>query len=346
MNDLWTYLAECKKPIVMYGMGNGADKILAVLDKYNISVSDFFASDGFVRGQSFHNKRVLSFSEIKEKYKDFIILLSFGSDRPEVLKVIYEMSEKFEMYAPDVPLFGDHLFNADFYEKNKEKIKIAESLLSDDFSKAVFNDVISYKLSGRIDLLRRSFSERSEIFGTLLCPRSYRTYVDLGAYNGDTIRELLAYGGSPEKIIAFEPDRRNFKKLSGFASDMPSVELYNCAAWSSECELYFNSEGNRNSGICEKGTAVRALSLDSIPLAHFADYIKYDVEGSEREALAGSAGIIKERRPDLLVSLYHRSEDIFELVHYVKRLCPEYKLYIRRFEYVPAWDVCLIATVR
>ena len=29
--DLWQYLAESDKPIVMYGMGNGADKILAEL---------------------------------------------------------------------------------------------------------------------------------------------------------------------------------------------------------------------------------------------------------------------------------------------------------------------------
>ena len=28
--DLWQYLSETDKPIVMYGMGNGADKILAV----------------------------------------------------------------------------------------------------------------------------------------------------------------------------------------------------------------------------------------------------------------------------------------------------------------------------
>jgi peptidoglycan/xylan/chitin deacetylase (PgdA/CDA1 family) len=52
-------------------MGNGADKILDVLDAHGITVSDFFASDGFVRGHSFHGKRVLSFSEIKEKYEKY-----------------------------------------------------------------------------------------------------------------------------------------------------------------------------------------------------------------------------------------------------------------------------------
>ena len=77
--DLWSYLEQTDKPIVMYGMGNGADKILERLDARNIEIADFFASDGFVRGHSFHGKTVLSFSEIKEKYPDFIILLSFAS---------------------------------------------------------------------------------------------------------------------------------------------------------------------------------------------------------------------------------------------------------------------------
>ena len=64
--DIWQRLASTDKTVVMYGMGNGADKILAVCEKKGITVSDFFASDGFVRGHSFHGKVVLSYSEIKE----------------------------------------------------------------------------------------------------------------------------------------------------------------------------------------------------------------------------------------------------------------------------------------
>ena len=54
-----------------------ADKIIGVCTRYGIEISDFFASDGFVRGQLFHGKTVLSFSQIKEKYgKDFIELIN------------------------------------------------------------------------------------------------------------------------------------------------------------------------------------------------------------------------------------------------------------------------------
>ena len=63
--DLWEYLQATDKTVVMYGMGNGADKILAVCAQYGIEVADFFASDGFVRGHSFHGKTVLSYSAVK-----------------------------------------------------------------------------------------------------------------------------------------------------------------------------------------------------------------------------------------------------------------------------------------
>ena len=69
-NDLWTYLANTAKPIVMYGMGNGADKILKVCDEKGIEIKDFFASDGFVRGHSFHGKRVLSYTATTGGYGD------------------------------------------------------------------------------------------------------------------------------------------------------------------------------------------------------------------------------------------------------------------------------------
>ena len=37
--DLWSYLQTVKKPIVLYGMGNGADKIIDVLKANNIEIS-------------------------------------------------------------------------------------------------------------------------------------------------------------------------------------------------------------------------------------------------------------------------------------------------------------------
>ena len=116
------------------------------------------------------------------------------------------------------------------------------------------------------------------------------------------------------------------------------------AAWNEDTEIDFGDEGNRNSGICAKAktVTVSARSLDSVLGGASVDYIKYDVEGAEKQAIEGCKNTIKRYRPRLLVSAYHRSEDIFALPLQIHALCPEYKLYYRRSRYVPAWDLNLL----
>ena len=91
--DMWDILAEEKRPIVVYGMGNGADKLFSRFEKYKIRVADVFASEGFVRGHSFRGYRVKSFSEIKESYFDFVIVLSFASGREEVIDMLADIAD-------------------------------------------------------------------------------------------------------------------------------------------------------------------------------------------------------------------------------------------------------------
>jgi len=347
--DFWSYLSLANKPILMYGMGNGADKILKVCESYGIEIADFFASDDFVRGHSFHGKVVLSYSAAKEKYGDFIVLLSFATSLPEVLENIKRIAAEEELYAPDVPVFGDELFNMQFFCEHREEFEKAYSMLEDERSRFVYENVINYKLSGKIEYLFACDDVESEVVSSLLRPCNVNSYVDLGAYNGDTIRSLMGYTDSLEEVIAFEPDRRNFKKLSEWAANVskPNIKAYKLGAWSHKDTLFFDASGNRNANLSTEGgaklTEVDVDSLDSIACGKKIDYIKYDVEGSEYEALTGSRDTIAKHTPKLLVSVYHRSEDLFRLPLLVKDLNPEYKLYLRKLRYVPAWDLNLYA---
>ena len=53
--DLWEYLAKERRPVALYGTGDGADKIISVLERYGLKdlIIAVFASDGFVRDRSF-----------------------------------------------------------------------------------------------------------------------------------------------------------------------------------------------------------------------------------------------------------------------------------------------------
>ena len=96
---LFDYLKSVSTPIFLYGMGNGADKIIEQCEKRNIKIEGIFASDEFVRGQTFHGMTVQSYSQVRSKHSDIIILLCFGSSLPDVLDRIYALANQNELYA-------------------------------------------------------------------------------------------------------------------------------------------------------------------------------------------------------------------------------------------------------
>lgn len=359
--DLWEYLSETEKTVVLYGMGNGADKILAVLSERKIPVGGVFASDGFARGNLFHGMPVRTWSDIKEAYgkENVIVLLSFGTSRPEVMENILRIRAEAELYAPDVPAFGDTLFTRAFYEEHAEDFFAARALLSDDESRRIFDNVLSYKLSGDIGYLLDAENDENDIWQTIIRPETIRTAADLGAYNGDTVRQLLSVAnGNIDTVWAMEPDARNYKKLEAYAESETRARVIpvNAGAWNEETTLFFDKSGNRNASFEQnrsqtladrpaKVSEVKAQPLDSVLDGARVDYIKYDVEGSEREALDGSQKTLTAHSPTLLVSLYHRSEDLFALPLHIQKIAPHYRgFYLRRLRGIPAWDLNLYVT--
>ncbi len=352
--DVWHRMQNTTKPIVMYGMGNGADKILAVMEKYGIEVADFFASDGFVRGHSFHGKRVLSYKEVTEKYKDMLVVISFASALPEVLERFYEISEAYETVAPDVPVSGNTLFTMEYYQEHAADFENVYRMLADEESQMIFSNILEYKISGKIEYLKDAISDEQKVNDEIICPKDIHAYADLGAYNGDTVRRMLDIAKNLKTVYAMEPDIRNYKKLQKYAEEekRATVYAYPFAAWNKRETLTFRVQGNRNSTLSQNGTdgipvvqskerIVAAESVDAILREKPVDYMKFDVEGAELQALEGSANTIKTYYPRLLVSLYHRSEDLFALPLLIHEMAPRYRFYLRRFPYVPAWDINL-----
>ena len=345
--DMWDTLARESRPIVVYGMGNGADKLIERFKKYNIQISDFFASDGFVRGHTFHGMRVKSFSEIKESYSDFVIVLSFASNRTEVIEMLEKIDSEYEMYVPDMPVAGDEYFDREFYNTHYGEILNAYSLFSDEESKNAYAGIINYKLTGKMHYILNEYSTKDELYREISAC-AVKTFIDAGAYNGDTAKEAIAYFPGLSKIIAIEPDPKNYKKLAKFSESVkvPEIQAINSAVWHNDGAGEFSSSGNRNSSISSttsyqhKETDVSLITIDSLSVA--PDYIKYDVEGAELEALMGAHDTIEGSRPTMLVSLYHRSRDIFKIPNYIAKKYPFYRMVLRRLKCLPAWEIDLL----
>ncbi|MBQ7416530.1 MAG: FkbM family methyltransferase, partial [Acidaminococcaceae bacterium] len=99
-NTLWKYLKTAGKPIVLYGTGDGADKVIACLEAEGLGVSGICASDEFVWGQQFHGFTVGKYSELLYRKEPVIALICFASELPEQLERFYELARVHETYAP------------------------------------------------------------------------------------------------------------------------------------------------------------------------------------------------------------------------------------------------------
>lgn len=341
----WEKLKNETKPIYIYGMGDGAIKIMSVFRQYGIKVKGFFASDDFVRGHYFLGFKVLKYSEVEEIEDDFAVVLAFAAGYETLVNRIKEISKKHTLYVPDVPVIGTGHFTYDYCLKHAEKIQQVYDLLDDDLSKKVYASIINFKISGNIDYLEDITTDKMDIYKTIIKPNLNEHYVDLGAYNGDTIKEILDITKNRYvRIYAMEPDRKNFRKLSKFIEGKDHIYAYNNAAWCIDTSLPFSSKAGRQSSLASQGTKfIESRSVDSILDGKEATIIKMDVEGAEREALWGSCQTISKYSPRLMVALYHRNEDIYELPLLVKKLNPRYKLYIRHQLYIPAWETNLYA---
>jgi FkbM family methyltransferase len=342
-NDCWDYLKSTELPIFIYGMGDGALKIMAVFEKYGIPIAGFFASDEFVRGHSFEGHLVHSLSQIEKLIDDFVIVLAFAAGYKSLYDRINEIASKHILLAPDVPVAGDTLFTYNYYLENKDKFEKVYDMLADEESRKTYENVINFKISGKIDYLNDCTSPKEDVWSRIMPLREESVYVDLGAYNGDTVLEYAEVSGNKYKAIyAFEPNAKNFRKLKKNTEALRDVTLFNAGAWSDNGVINFTSNEGRMSHASDFGEKeTEVLSVDKA-VPEQASLIKLDVEGSEREAIIGAKGHISGGA-DVISALYHRSEDLFDIPLLLKSIAPDLKLYVRHQLYIPAWETNLYA---
>jgi FkbM family methyltransferase len=137
--------------------------------------------------------------------------------------------------------------------------------------------------------------------------------LDLGAHLGTFTRFALQRGAA--KVIAFEPEPSHIACLKQtFAEELKSgaVQIIEAAAWHHEGRAQFTCDG-AGSRITDNGSvSVSLTSVDNVVKGlalGTVDFIKADIEGAERHALAGAAETIRRFQPRMAICIYHHVDD-------------------------------------
>lgn len=334
----WEKLKKSPLPVVVYGTGNGADRVFDEFSRLGITVSAVTASDGFVRKRTFRGFEVKSLSQAENELGDFIVALAFASPLPQVIENIKKLSLRHTVIMPSVPVYGDNIFNRAFFEAHFSEIEQAFSRLADEQSRKVFLSIIKFQLTGDLSFAFACETDKDEAF-SLLSLGDGESYLDLGAYKGDTVSEFLSYTDGYSYICAVEPDLKNFKKLSENCGQLSNISFINSAVWSFSGEIPFAGSRGRGGSKNEQGKKIPCITVDS--LNRNFSYIKADVEGAEKEMLAGAVNTLKAHKPKLNIAAYHRSEDLFFLVNKIAEINGGYKIYLRHHPHISFWDTNL-----
>lgn len=210
----------------------------------------------------------------------------------------------------------------------KEEIRLAmkEKLLQAGIPE---NRILNYDFERLRNTVCRIYLEDFLEFGT------EEVFVDAGGYQGETVLDFVHKCPQYDSIFSFEPDQENYVKCCQNLFELERTEVIKKGLYYETKKLRFQSTGT-SSRFNEAGdTVVDVTSLDDIFMTKgkIPTYIKMDIEGAELDALKGSCKIISENKPKLAISVYHKADDIVDLVRYIHQLVPEYKFYLRHYTF-------------
>ncbi|MBR5190439.1 MAG: FkbM family methyltransferase, partial [Clostridia bacterium] len=188
----WEILRNTPLPIAVYGTGNGADRVFEEFESLGITASAVVASDGFVRKRTFRGFEVKSISQLESEIGDFVIALAFASPLTEVIENIKTLSLRHKVIMPSVPVYESEIFNKEFLRKNLDAIKLAYSSLADEQSKKVFENIVRFQITGDLNYCFECETTKDEAYSILDLGEN-ESFLDLGAYRGDTVEEFLHY---------------------------------------------------------------------------------------------------------------------------------------------------------
>lgn len=335
--DIWSYLKICKKPILLYGMGNGADLIINRLAADEVKISGVFASDDFIRGQRFRGFEVTNYEAAEKRFGSFIILTAFGTADKKVIDNIKRLSQLQELYIPDVPVYGNTVFDAGYCKSNRESLDSISKSFADKRSAEVFDAVVNFKITADAGFLFAAEDDETESINAIVKLDSKAVIYDLGAYTGDTAEKFAVLFPDFGKMVAVEPDGKNFQRLKNCG--IRNTLFVNKAISYLDGTMRFEGGGGRNQSLNRGRHTVACTTIDTLS-KHFGppDFIKFDIEGQEMNGIIGGEDTIRSFKPALMISAYHRSEDIAAIPKKVLSLNKEYKMYMRHFPCVPCWD--------
>lgn len=325
--------------IVLYGIGAQFKESYKLFNKYNLLLCD---SDEMKTGKIIDGNVIISPKELREKMiDDSVVVITSIRNQYEIAKFLCEQMQipKEQVFMYTSKWYEEYVYNVDLIEKNWHRTLACAEKLADAESKKYYID------SGMARLTRNPMylepNPNSKVLGEYTEKVVFQKgdqIVDCGAYTGDTAELYVDKLKGECYVYAIEPYLKNYEKMVQRISQKHlenKIEPLCCAVADEETKTkihYDESADGMEIGLLNQSGSVQqdiyVKTIDSLFVDKKVTFIKMDIEGEEKAALVGGGHVIKKNNPKLMISGYHKIEDLWEIPETIWKINENYKIYV------------------
>ncbi|SCC66670.1 FkbM family methyltransferase [Kosakonia oryziphila] len=341
------------RPLVLCGAGYLGQKTWEFLTSKGVKV-DYVAVNEkyFTEGAVFYGYNIINLDRMTERDDTYNYILAIQYVSEELEAMLRKNAESILIFDHSfIGVNTDTLYTLEFCQENEPLLTEFYNSLGDEKSKETLVAFINQRICARSSYYGKYFDPNHYLAEDLVRLQDDEVYVDCGAYDGDSVLAFLKAAEKqgvkkPAKILAFEPEEKNFELLKNANIGDVKLTAINKGVWSENTTLRFDSGMDTSSRLSEGegNTSIDVISIDNaLGGSNHATFIKMDIEGAELEALKGAQQTIRASLPVLTISLYHKPEDLITIPQYIRELSDDYRFYLRGHHPALAFELVLYA---
>ncbi|BCZ48616.1 hypothetical protein psyc5s11_46830 [Clostridium gelidum] len=336
--------------IILYGAGKLGELAIEILNQIGVIPKLIIDKAPEKRGKLLKGIKIISPDDIDENDKDKSIFAICTVNVPfnelyNFLKYydcknIFPFFDLIQGYSKQLGITNGWVCNKLSQDDKDNIIKIYDGF-QDDISRALYLQVLYWRIKREEILFKDARVTVGEKFfpkDILHTSKQDEFFIDCGAYNGYIIKDFLKYCNyNFNKIIAFEPDLKNYTELNKYISILDEhvrhkIEICNYGIGDKKEKQYFYSglgeasrfEDQHNKEIVDLNT------IDNIfQNYNNISYLKIHVEGYELKVLKGALKVINNSRPIIGVTIYHNEEGLWKVPKFLMENLQGYVFYNR-----------------
>jgi len=331
--------------VVFYGCGNSYPSILHAWNKAMSRKVDMVCDRNSEKWDTPQAEvPCISPASLEKIKNECIVFLTLGHvDEAAAFLTEKGFPAVFPLYKYDLQYWAENPA-LDLGELNRS-LSNARECFSDQRSREIFDAVATRIFCGNDapDGMARICEPAPYFARGVVNLTAHESFVDAGAFDGDTLEEFLNYsGGCFDNYYAFELCGSNCSRLKKVVSRMREkerIEVFEAGLGNiRETVRYDSAAMETNVGTGDEVGEI--FALDDVLKDRKVTFVKMDIEGFEWKALHGAENTIRTRKPILAVCVYHRASHLWEIPLYLKSLLPEYRIYMRHHSQLGYETVC------